>query len=101
MTRGERRALFRAIVRSVCEEQGDLAPDVRRAAAEGATLSGATGELVARIREAAHLVGDADVEAAKREGHSDGALYELTVTTALGESRRRLEAVLKLLGRGG
>ncbi len=75
--------------------------DARKTAAEGGTFPGAMGALVARIREAAHLVGDADVQAAQREGHSEGALYELTVTTALGESGRRLEAVLSLLGRGG
>jgi len=101
MTRGERRALFRSIVQSTTEGPGELAAPLRKAAADGTTLPGATGELVARIREAAHLVGDAHVEAAQREGHSDGALYELTVATALGESRRRLEAVLALLGRGG
>ncbi|HEX8790889.1 MAG TPA: hypothetical protein VF765_08040 [Polyangiaceae bacterium] len=101
MTREQRRALFRLIVGSTSEGAGELPADVRRAALDGADLPGATGELVTRIREAAHLVEGAHVTAAREEGHSDRALYELTVVTSLGESKRRLEAVLELLGRKG
>ena len=61
---------------------------------------GCIGELVERIRHAAHAVTDGDVEAARREGRDDDALYELTVATALGQSRQRLAAVLQALKRG-
>lgn len=101
MTREQRRALFGAIVQSTAGGAGELPADVRRAALEGDHLPGPTGELVTRIREAAHLVEDAHVTAAREEGHSDRALYELTVVTALGESKRRLEGVLEILGRKG
>jgi hypothetical protein len=101
MTRTERRALFEQMVRDVCERSGRLPPETRRAAADGAPLPGATGELVERIRHAAHTVTDAEIAAARAEDHDDDALYELTVATALGESRRRLTAVLRALKRGG
>jgi hypothetical protein len=101
MTRRERRALFESIARDVCDRPGKLSPETKRAAADGKALPGASGELVERIRHAAHAVTDGDVEAARREGHDDDALYELTVATALGQSRLRLAAVLRALKRGG
>lgn len=79
---------------------GEALPEARRAAADGKELPGASGELVERIRHAAHAVTDGDVEAARREGRDDDALYELTVATALGQSRQRLAAVLQALKRG-
>jgi hypothetical protein len=100
MTRSERRALFELIVRDACERPGTLPREMRRAAADGEPLDGATGELTERIRHAAHTVTDAEIAAARAEGHDDDGLYELTVATALGESRRRLAAALKALGRG-
>jgi hypothetical protein len=101
VNRKERRALFELVVRDACERAGSLARETRRAAADGEPLPGATGELVERIRHAAHTVSDAEITAARAEGHDDDRLYELTVTTALGESRRRLRAVLRALGREG
>jgi alkylhydroperoxidase family enzyme len=101
MNRRERRALFEGIVRDVAEGEGRLALEMRRAAVAGEPLKGAVGELVERIRHASHLVTDQDVEAARGEGHDDDELYELTVATALGQSRERLRAVLRALGRGG
>jgi hypothetical protein len=89
------------MVRDVCERDGHLPSDTRRAAADGEPLPGATGELVERIRHAAHTVTDAEIAAARAEGHDDDHLYELTVATALGESRRRLRAVLRALKREG
>ena len=84
-----------------CERPGRLPAETRRAAAEGDALPGATGELVERIRHAAATVTDAEVAAARAEGHDDDRLYELTVATALGESRRRLMTALRALKRGG
>lgn len=103
MTRAERRALFELTLRDACQRTGALPPATRRAAADGDALPGAgvaTSQLVERIRHAAHTVTDAEVAAARAEGHGDDALYELTVVTALGESRRRLHAALRALGRG-
>ena len=101
MNRGQRRAMFDALLRDVCERPARLPSDVRRAAADGGVLAGAVGALVQRIRDGASLVTDADVEAARAEGLDDDQLYELTVATGLGESRRRLDAVARARGDKG
>jgi hypothetical protein len=99
--RAERRALFESIVRDACEGAGRLSTEVRRAATAGEPMAGSVGELVERIRHAAHTVTDAEIEAARREGYDDDRLFELTVTAALGQSRERLAVVLRALKRGG
>ncbi len=101
MTREQRRAQFDALLNDVCKRPAHLPPDVRRAAADGRALAGAVGALVQRIRDGAHQVTDADVEAVRSEGLDDDQLYELTVATGLGESRRRLDAVARLRGTSG
>jgi alkylhydroperoxidase family enzyme len=95
VNRAQRRALFDAVLRDVCERPAHLSVDLRRAAAEGSALSGAVGRLVQHIREDANLVTDVDIDAARAEGLDDDQLYELTVATGLGESRRRLDAVAR------
>jgi len=101
MTRAERRAFFDELFADVCEGPGRLAANHRKAAATGAPLPGAAAEALARrIREAAHLVTDADVEAARAEGLDDDQLYDLAVAASLGESRRRLDAVARALEEG-
>jgi alkylhydroperoxidase family enzyme len=101
MTRADRRAFFDRLIADVCGAPAHLSPAQRQAAAEGAELSGAAIQALAvRIREAPHLVTDAEVEAARAEGLDDDQLYELTVATALGESRRRLDAVARALREG-
>jgi hypothetical protein len=100
VNRTERRALFESILRRACDGAGQLSPETRRAAAEGKPLEGAAGELLERIRHAAHTVTDAEIEAARSEGYEDDRLYELTVTAALGQSRERVDAVLRALKRG-
>ena len=101
MTRTERRAFFDRVFADVCEGPGRLPANLRKAAATGAALLGAAAQaLTLRIREAARLVTDADVEAARAEGLDDDQLYELAVATSLGESRRRLDAVARALKEG-
>jgi alkylhydroperoxidase family enzyme len=102
MTRGERRALLDSIARDACEREGRLPADLRRAACDDPTLAALPGPLAAlarKIRDAATTVTDADIEEARKAGFEGDAIYELTVTTALGESRRRLQSVLRALGR--
>jgi hypothetical protein len=104
MTREDRRALLGRLLRDACELGGHLPPETRRAAAAGEPLPGAgeaTSQLADQIRHAAQTVTDAEIAAARAEGQDDDSLYELTVATALGESRRRFDAVLRALKRGG
>jgi hypothetical protein len=103
MTRVERRALFARIIREVCTTPGHLDPGARRGAHDagaGAALPTALATLANVVRAGAWTIADEDVAAALRAGHSEDELFELTVATALGESRRRLDRVLELLGRG-
>jgi alkylhydroperoxidase family enzyme len=95
MNRTERRALFDSLLRDVCERPAHLPADLRRAAADGDSIPGAVGTLVDHIRQDANLVTDADIDAVRAEGLDDDQLYELTVATGLGESRRRLDAVAR------
>ncbi len=99
MDRPSRRALFASIFADVCGRAARSPAALRRDAAGRGALAGALGRLVARVREAAHLVTDADVEAARREGYDDDQLMEIVTAAALGESERRLRAVLRALGR--
>jgi alkylhydroperoxidase family enzyme len=101
MTRDERRQTFWSIVRAVSEQQGELAAPVREAAVRGAALPAALAPLAAKIRAGAADVTDEDVAAVQAAGYNDDQVFELTVATALGESSRRLRAVLNALGRGG
>lgn len=103
MTRSERRALFERIVDDVASRPGSLPPATRRrivdAARGGAHPEGPLGELTATIQRRAVEVTDGHVEAARRQGHGDDALYEAIVSAALGAGSRRLDAALRALGR--
>jgi alkylhydroperoxidase family enzyme len=100
-TRAERRADFFALVQRVGAQDGFLDRAVRRAATDRRVEAIPTElkALAERIRERAVSVTDEHVAEAKRAGYDDDALYELTVSTALGESARRFRKVLDLLGR--
>jgi hypothetical protein len=100
MTREERRAAFESVLAEVRTGPGRLAGEVRQAAANGAPVPGPLSPLVDHIRGGATQVTDDDIARARAAGHDDDQLFELTVATALGESGKRLRAVLAALGRG-
>ena len=72
---------------------------MRQAAAEGGEVPAELASLTAKIRQHAWRVTADDIAAARRAGYSEDHLFELTVATALGASRQRLEVILKALGR--
>ena len=51
-----------------------------------------------KVRAGAHTVTDADVEALKAAGRSEDEIFEATVTVAIGEGLRRLDAGLEAIG---
>jgi alkylhydroperoxidase family enzyme len=51
-----------------------------------------------KVRSGAYAVTDADVEALKATGLSEDEIFEATVTVALGEGLRRLDAGLEAIG---
>lgn len=79
--------------------QGDgaLDPDVRMAAFQGRAMPEPLKAYVEKVRKHAYKVIDRDVEEMRAAGYSDDQLFELTIATALGEGRRKLDIGLKAL----
>jgi alkylhydroperoxidase family enzyme len=53
---------------------------------------------LAKVRSGAYTVTDADVEELKRAGLSEDAIFEATVSVAMAEGLRRLDAAERVLG---
>ena len=53
------------------------------------------------IQRRAVEVTDDHVEAARREGHDDDALFEAVVAAALGAASKRLSVTMRVLRKGG
>jgi hypothetical protein len=93
-----RAAMRRDLLDAVVGGAGSLPTDRRRAALAG-EVAGPLGALIAKVRARAWTIEDADVEAARAEGHDDDALFEALAAAAVGAGYRRLEAVLGALAR--
>ena len=50
-----------------------------------------------KVRTGAYTVTDADVEALKKAGFSEDQIFEATVTAAIGEGLRRLDAAMRAI----
>ena len=53
---------------------------------------------LAKVRERAYEVTDADVDGLKAEGFSEDEIFEQTVAAAIGEGLRRLDAAAAAIG---
>jgi alkylhydroperoxidase family enzyme len=53
---------------------------------------------LAKVRDRAYTVTDADVEALKADGVSEDAIFEQTVVVAIGEGLRRFDAAVRVIG---
>jgi alkylhydroperoxidase family enzyme len=53
---------------------------------------------LAKVRERAYTVTDADVDRLKNAGLSEDEIFEQTVGAAIGEGLRRLDAALEVIG---
>jgi alkylhydroperoxidase family enzyme len=53
---------------------------------------------LAKVRERAYTVTDADVEALKAAGLTEDEIFEQTVAAAIGEGLRRLDAATEAIG---
>ena len=53
---------------------------------------------LAKVRERAYAVTDADVQAVKDAGHSEDEIFERTVEVAIAEGRRRQAAAERVIG---
>ena len=76
---------------------GTLDLAIRRAAADGGPLPSELVPYVEKVRHRAYQVTDGDVMALKAAGYSEDQIFELTVVSAYGASRHRLQAGLDAL----
>lgn len=84
------------VLGSVLQSPGESDPAIRRAAAEGTGVSSDLQALVDKIHRHAYKVTDEDVARAQAK-YGDDQMFEIVVSAALGASRQRLMAGLKVL----
>lgn len=98
-------ALRRRVADRVIEGEGVTPVELRRAVRANEGLGGALQPLVEKVVHRPSEVTDGDVAAARAEGLSEDAIFELVVCAAWGEAERQLTAALEALrlveGAGG
>jgi alkylhydroperoxidase family enzyme len=87
-----------ALRRAVLESSGVTSPEARSAAAAGAPTETAADDYLRKVRGESYRMADADIEALRRAGLSEDAIFELTLAAALGEATRRFDRVIAALG---
>jgi len=85
--------------RRLLERPGNLAPDVRRAAASGQDVPADLSLYVEKVRRHAYRVTDEDVAGLRAHGYTEDQIFELTVAAAYGAARQRLDAGLAAMRR--
>ena len=88
-----------ALVRAVLDSPGATTPAMRRRVRDGTANEEVLGPYLAKVRQHAYRVVDADVQALTAQGLSDDAIFEVTIAAALGEAERRLDVGLAVLER--
>ncbi|HEV8266533.1 MAG TPA: hypothetical protein VGQ06_16430 [Gemmatimonadales bacterium] len=99
---GRYAALTQRLVDAVLTTPGDTATEERRAvlARAGGRGDGVPAEIAGYVDKVArhpYKVTDSDVAGLQQAGHSDDALFELTVSAAVGAALARLERGLAAL----
>lgn len=89
--------LREAVVERVLHGAGTTTQTDRRAAFENRDVPEAARALIDKVTKNAWKVTDEDVAAAKQAGLSDDQVFELSVSAALGQSTRQLDAALAML----
>ena len=95
--RGRYASYTTRLVDGVLTQPGHTLPELRRAVLEQAAGSGggnvppALAAYVDKVARHAYKVTDEDVGRLQQAGHSDDALFEVTVSAALGAALGRLE----------
>lgn len=103
---------IQTLIDSVLNGSGDSNPELRRAVEQraaahasrqsggGGLLPQEVGSYVDKIARHAYKVTDADIEALRDAGYSEDAIFELTLSAALGAGMARLERGLAAM-KGG
>ena len=89
-------SLRQQVLRAVLDGPGETDPSLRYAAAEGAGVPEELTALVEKIHRHAYRVTDEDI-AALQAKYGDDRLFEIIVSAAVGASRNRLLAGLRVL----
>jgi hypothetical protein len=76
---------------AVLNAPGDTPEALRRAVLENGSIPPALASYVDTVKRHAFKVTDADIAALQRAGHSDDALFEITVAAAVGAALHRLD----------
>ncbi len=79
---------------------GATDPGERARVAAGEAVPGPLGDYLAKIRNASYKIVDSDVDSLRGLGLTEDAIFELTLSAALGEADRRRSAALRALRRG-
>jgi alkylhydroperoxidase family enzyme len=69
-----------------------------RAVAATASPPQAMAAYLAKVRDRAYTVSDADVETLKQAGCSEDEIFEQTVAVAIEQGLRRLDSALEVIG---
>ena len=86
-----------AVLESVIRGAGESDPSIRAAAADGVGVPADLEPLIDKVHRHAYKVTDEDVARAQAK-YGDDQMFEIIVSAALGASRNRLRAGLKVLG---
>jgi alkylhydroperoxidase family enzyme len=71
---------------------------LRALVAAAAPAPAAMAAYLAKVRDAAYTVTDADVEQLKLAGFSEDEIFEQTVAAAIAQGMRRLDAAARAIG---
>jgi hypothetical protein len=74
------------------------ADELRRIAAAAEPPPAALDAYLAKVRDRAYAITDADVDDLRTAGLSEDAIFEQTVAVAIGEGLRRLDAAERAIG---
>lgn len=89
--------LRKAVVERVLHGPGKTAGDQRRAAFDNNGVAEPARSLIDKVAQNAWKVTREDVQAAKAAGLDEDAIFELTVSAAIGQSTRQLGSALAVL----
>jgi hypothetical protein len=97
------RAKLEALEAAIVHGQGVLPPEARQAAARGDGTPGPFADYVDTIHRHAYRVTDRMVAALAEAGAGEDEVFEISVASAYGAARRRLDAGLRAVreARGG
>ncbi|MQA07522.1 MAG: hypothetical protein GEU98_03035 [Pseudonocardiaceae bacterium] len=95
--RVEERSVTAELERAVFGSPAETEPAIRRAAATGDPLPERWEPYAATVRDASYRVTNDDIDRLLAAGHSEDAIFEITVCAAVGAALRSLDAGLRAM----